>query len=115
MVKWIYGAGTNTAPKEVTRPAVSRFCTRTLSMRKLPFYCAAWCNVKSVRKAIKSGFRPAWVEMTVKPCETVDGMNKQEFDGRISMLVYSIVMLAVAVLAIGLIVGIGCIAAVQIK
>ena len=47
-----------------------------LSRGKVPFYCAAWCNVKSVRNAIKSGFRPAWVEMTAKPCETVDGMNQ---------------------------------------
>ena len=42
----------------------------------VPFYCCAWSNIKSVRNAIKSGFRPAWVEMTAKPCETVDGMNK---------------------------------------
>ena len=47
-----------------------------LNRGKVPFYCAAWCNVKSVRNAIKSGFRPTWVEMTAKPCETVEGMNK---------------------------------------
>ena len=47
-----------------------------LKCGKVPFYCAAWCNVKSVRNAIRSGFRPAWVEMTAKSCETVDGMNK---------------------------------------
>lgn len=43
---------------------------------KVPFYCAAWCNVKSVRNAIKSGFRPAWVEMTAKTAEFVSDMNK---------------------------------------
>ena len=54
----------------------SRLAVEILSREKVPFYCAAWCNVKSVRNAIRSGFRPAWVEMTAKPCETVDGMNK---------------------------------------
>ena len=54
----------------------SRLAIEILNRGKVPFYCAAWCNIRSVRNAIKSGFRPAWVEMTAKPCETVDGMNK---------------------------------------
>ena len=54
----------------------SRLAIEILKRGKVPFYCAAWCNVKSVRNAIKSGFRPAWVEMTAKSCETVDEMNK---------------------------------------
>ena len=54
----------------------SRLAVEILERGRVPFYCAAWCNVKSVRNAIKSGFRPAWVEMTAKPCETVDEMNK---------------------------------------
>ena len=54
----------------------SRLAIEILKCGKVPFYCAAWCNVKSVRNAIKSGFRPAWVEMTAKSCEMVDGMNK---------------------------------------
>ena len=54
----------------------SRLAIEILERGKVPFYCAAWCNVKSVRNAIKSGFRPAWVEMTAKSCETVDEMNK---------------------------------------
>ena len=54
----------------------SRLAIEILNRGKVPFYCAAWCNVKSVRNAIRSGFRPAWVEMTAKSCETVDGMNK---------------------------------------
>ena len=53
----------------------SRLAIEILKRGKVPFYCAAWCNVKSVRNAIKSGFRPAWVEMTAKPIETVNGMN----------------------------------------
>ena len=54
----------------------SRLAIEILNRGKVPFYCAAWCNVKSVRNAIKSGFRPAWVEMTARPSETVDGMNQ---------------------------------------
>ena len=54
----------------------SRLAIEIIKRGKVPFYCAAWCNVKSVRNAVKSGFRPAWVEMTAKPCETVEEMNK---------------------------------------
>ena len=54
----------------------SRLAIEILNRGKVPFYCAAWCNVKSVRNAIKSGFRPAWVELTAKPIELVDGMNQ---------------------------------------
>ena len=53
----------------------SRLAIEILKRGRVPFYCAAWCNLKSVRNAIKSGFRPAWVEMTAKPCEEVDAMN----------------------------------------
>lgn len=55
----------------------SRLAVEILQRGKVPFYCAAWSNVKSVRNAIKSGFRPAWVEMTAKSCETVDGINQK--------------------------------------
>lgn len=53
----------------------SRLAAEILSRGKVPFYCAAWCNLKSVRNAIKCGFRPAWVEITAKPREFVDEMN----------------------------------------
>ena len=53
----------------------SRLAVEILNRGRVPFYCAAWCNIRSVRNAIKSGFRPAWVEMTAKPCEMVDEMN----------------------------------------
>ena len=53
----------------------SRLAVMILEKGKVPFYCAAWCNIRSVRNAIKSGFRPAWVEMTAKSIETVDMMN----------------------------------------
>lgn len=41
----------------------SRLALGILKRGKVPFYSAAWCNVASVRNAIKCGFRPAWVEL----------------------------------------------------
>lgn len=41
----------------------------------VPFYCCAWSNIKSVRNAIKSGFKPAWVQATVKPIAMIETMN----------------------------------------
>ena len=54
----------------------SRLALECLALGKVPFYCAAWCNIKSVRNAIRCGFRPAWVQMTAKSAEFVDQMNK---------------------------------------
>ena len=53
----------------------SRLAVEILNRGKVPFYCSAWSNIRSVRNAIKSGFLPAWVEMTAKPKEIVDQMN----------------------------------------
>ena len=53
-----------------------KLALETMKRGKVPFYCAAWSNIKSVRNAIKSGFRPSWVEMTVKPKEFIQEMNK---------------------------------------
>lgn len=53
----------------------SRLAVEILKRGKVPFYCCAWSNLKSARNAIKSGFRPAWVEMTVKSASVVDEMN----------------------------------------
>ncbi len=53
-----------------------KLAAEILKRGKVPFYCSAWSNIPSVRNAIKSGFIPAWVEMTVKPAEVVDELNK---------------------------------------
>lgn len=37
----------------------------------VPFYCCAWANLQSVKNALKSGFVPAWVQMTIKPIDFV--------------------------------------------
>lgn len=47
----------------------NRLARETFERGKVPFYCAAWSNVKSVKNAIRSGFRPGWVEMTAKSIE----------------------------------------------
>ena len=60
----------------VAAALVSGLATRILDRGKIPFYCCAWSNVASARCAIKSGFRPAWVELTVKPRAFIDDMNK---------------------------------------
>ena len=62
----------------VASALTSRLALEILNRGKVPFYCAAWSNVKSVRNAIKSGFRPAWVEMTAKPATLVAKMNGKE-------------------------------------
>ena len=53
----------------------SRLATEIIARDKVPFYCSAWSNIRSVRNAIRSGFLPAWVEMTVKPAAKADEMN----------------------------------------
>ncbi len=55
-----------------------RLALEILKRGKVPFYCAAWSNIKSVRNAIKSGFRPAWVEMTAKSISFVEEMNRKK-------------------------------------
>lgn len=61
----------------IASAVTSKLALEILKCGKVPFYCAAWCNVKSVRNAIRSGFRPAWVEMTVKTREYVDKLNQR--------------------------------------
>lgn len=62
--------------KGIATTLTSKLALEILGQGKVPFYCAAWSNIKSVRNAIASGFRPAWVEMTVKPKEFVEEMNR---------------------------------------
>ena len=53
----------------------SRLALEILALGKVPFHCTAWSNLKSVRNAIKSGFRPAWVELTAREISFVNQMN----------------------------------------
>ena len=61
--------------KGIASALTSRLALETVERGKVPFYCTAWSNIRSARNAIKSGFVPAWVEMTVKPRAKVDEMN----------------------------------------
>ena len=53
-----------------------RLALEILARGKVPFYCAAWANLKSARNALRSGFVPAWVEMTARSAHLVDEMNR---------------------------------------
>lgn len=61
----------------VAAAVTSRLALEVLALDKVPFYCAAWCNIKSVRNAIRCGFRPAWVELTAREASFVDKMNQR--------------------------------------
>lgn len=47
-----------------------------LDRGKVPFYRSPWCNIKSIRNAIKAGFRPAWCQMTIKDDLFIEKMTK---------------------------------------
>ena len=63
--------------KGIASSVTSRLALEILDRGKVPFYCSAWSNIRSVRNAVKSGFVPSWVEMTVKPKSIVDQMNSE--------------------------------------
>lgn len=54
----------------------SELTRRIVDAGKVPFYCTAWSNIRSVRNAVKSGFIPTWVELTAKPVDVVDRLNQ---------------------------------------
>ena len=53
----------------------SNLAIEIMNRDKVPFYCCAWSNLKSVKNALRSGFVPGWVEMTVKAASFVEKMN----------------------------------------
>ena len=59
----------------VASALTSHLALEILKLGKVPFYCAAWCNIRSVRNAIKCGFRPAWVSLTARDLSFVNKMN----------------------------------------
>ena len=59
----------------VASALTSRLALEILDRDKVPFYCSAWSNIRSARNAVKSGFLPAWAEMTVKDIKKVDEIN----------------------------------------
>ena len=75
----MYQIGVDVLPqyrrKGIASALTTRLALEILALGKVPFYCAAWCNLKSVGNAIKCGFRPAWVAMTARDFEYVNRMN----------------------------------------
>ena len=62
--------------KGIASALTGRLALEIIEREKVPFYCSAWSNVRSARNAVKSGFLPAWVEMTAKPQKIVEDLNK---------------------------------------
>ena len=54
----------------------SRLACEILHRELVPFYCCAWSNLRSARNALRSGFRPAWVQVTAQPQAMIDDMNR---------------------------------------
>ena len=75
----MYQIGVDVLPeyrrRGVAAAITSRLALEVLALGKVPFYCAAWSNIKSVRNAIRCGFRPAWVEVTARERSLVEEMN----------------------------------------
>lgn len=77
----MYQIGVDVLP-EYRRQGIASAVTSALALEvlrlgKVPFYCCAWSNVNSAGNAVKSGFSPAWVEMTVKENSFIQRMNGQ--------------------------------------
>ena len=62
----------------VAAALTSSLAVEILKQGRVPFYCSAWSNIRSVRNAVKSGFVPAWVELTAKPGGNVDKLDQSQ-------------------------------------
>ena len=76
----MYQIGVDVLPeyrqRGIASAVTSKLALEIIKLGKVPFYCAAWSNIKSVRNAIKSGFIPAWVELTARSTSFTDDMIK---------------------------------------
>lgn len=61
----------------IAAAVTSKLAIEILNLEKVPFYCTAWCNLRSVRNAVKCGFVPAWCVLTVRDVEFVREFNSQ--------------------------------------
>ncbi len=57
----------------IASAATNLLALEILRRGKVPFYCAAWANLRSVKNALASGFVPAWCQMTVTPISVAEG------------------------------------------
>jgi predicted GNAT family acetyltransferase len=77
----MYQIGVDVLPeyrrRGIASALTSRLAIEIMKRGKVPFYCAAWCNLGSVRNAIKCGFRPAWAELTARDVDFVTELNAE--------------------------------------
>ena len=75
----MYQIGVDVLPqyrrRGIAAALTAELAQQTLLLDKVPFYCAAWCNIRSVRNAIRCGFRPAWVEVSARDAAHVEFIN----------------------------------------
>ena len=57
----------------IASAVTSQLALEILRRGKVPFYCSAWANLRSVKNALTSGFVPAWCQMTVIPATVAEG------------------------------------------
>lgn len=50
--------------KGVASALTNQLARAAFERGKIPFYAAAWANLRSVKNGLRSGFRPAWTAMT---------------------------------------------------
>ncbi len=62
--------------QKIASTLTSRLAVEILNRDIVPFYCCAWSNIGSARNAAASGFRQAWVQVTVKEIEEIAEMNR---------------------------------------
>ena len=55
--------------KGVASTLTNRLARAIFECGKIPFYAAAWSNIRSIRNGFKSGFRPAWAAMEAEEIE----------------------------------------------
>jgi len=61
--------------KGIAKALTTKLTKKILEHDKVPFYSTAWSNIRSVRNAIKCGYVPTWVEMSIKPIDKVNEIN----------------------------------------
>ena len=52
--------------KGVASALTNQLARAVFERGKIPFYGAAWSNIRSIRNGLRSGFRPAWVALTAQ-------------------------------------------------
>ena len=53
----------------LSKALTARLSNRILEEGTVPFYCAEWSNLRSVKNALACGYYPAWAQMDAGSCE----------------------------------------------